>query len=80
MTSADDVRRAAGLPDRSPALTVRCTHCGAQSGEECHGRTAKTRSRRREPHPARVAAAPNAVVIPSHHPQPDPPSAQQQPC
>lgn len=67
MTTADDVRRAAGLTVRSPALTVRCDHCGAQVGEECHGRTAKTRGRRRAPHPARLAAAPSAVAIPFPH-------------
>jgi hypothetical protein len=63
VTTADDVRRAMGLAGRSPALTVRCPHCTAPVGEECHGRTAKTRSKRRSPHPARLAAAPDAVVI-----------------
>lgn len=71
--TADDVRRAAGLSARSPALTVPCTHCGALVGEDCHGRTAKTRSKRREPHPARLAAAPSAVVI--AFPQRPPPAA-----
>lgn len=64
MTTADDVRRAMGLTGRSPALTVPCTHCGATVGEDCHGRTAKTRAKRREPHPARLAVAPSAVIIP----------------
>ena len=66
MTTADDVRRAMGLTARSPALTVPCTHCGAVVGEDCHGRTAKTRHKRREPHPARLLAAaePRAVIIP----------------
>ena len=63
MTTADDVRRAMGLTGRSPALTVPCTHCGALVGEDCHGRTAKTRSKRRAPHPARLLAAPSAVVL-----------------
>jgi hypothetical protein len=70
VTTADDVRRAAGLSARSPALTVRCSHCGAGVGEECHGRTAKTRGKRRPTHPARIAAAPDAVVIPFPGPAP----------
>jgi hypothetical protein len=63
MTTADDVRRAMGLTGRSPALTVPCSHCSAQVDEDCHGRTAKTRGKRRKPHPARLLAAPSAVVI-----------------
>lgn len=70
MTGPDDVRRAAGLKVRSPVLAVRCDHCGAQPGEDCHGRTPKTRGQRREPHPARVAAAPGAVVVPFPGPRP----------
>lgn len=73
MTGPDDVRRAAGLSARSPALTVRCSHCGAPVGEECHGRTAKTRGKRRPTHPVRLAAAPDAVVI--AFPQRPPPAA-----
>lgn len=72
MTGPDDVRRAAGLSARSPALGVRCPHCTAPAGEECHGRTAKTRTQRRPTHPARLAVAPDAVVIafPPPHPPP----------
>lgn len=66
MTGADEARQAAGYTLRSPALELPCTHCGAGYHEECHGLTAKTRHKRREPHPARLAAAaePHAQVIP----------------
>lgn len=65
MTTADDVRQAAGFATRSPELQVQCPHCRAPAGEHCHGRTGRG-PQRREPHPARVlsAAEPRAVVIP----------------
>lgn len=69
----DAVRAAAGYPARSPALDVACSHCGAVQREECHGTTAKTRTKRRDPHHARLAAAPSAVVI--AFPQRPPPAA-----
>lgn len=67
-----DNLRAALRSRQDPATAVECSHCGAQPGEECHGRTAKTRGRRRDPHPARVGAAPSAVVIqlPVRSPEP----------
>jgi hypothetical protein len=73
VTGPNDVRAAAGYATRSPALDVWCSHCGAGVGEECHGRTAKTRGKRRPTHPARIAAAPDAVIIP--FPQRPPPAA-----
>lgn len=67
MTAAD-VRRALGLTAKPPALTVQCPHCRAGPGEPCVtlGRP------RSKPHPGRVDAGPDAVVIRLHLP-PDPP-------
>jgi hypothetical protein len=59
VTNVDDVRRALGLAAKPPALTVQCPHCRAGPGDPC-----TTRGRRRQqPHPGRIAAAPDATVI-----------------
>lgn len=69
MTGPDDVRRALGIGPKPRALAVQCPHCRAGPGEPCLtlGRP------RREPHPRRVEAGPDAQVIPLHLP-PGPPS------
>lgn len=69
MTGIDDVRAAAGYASRSPALAVVCPHCRAQPGQPC------TRQAGRRtlpaPHPSRLAAGPDAQVIPWPHSPPD---------
>jgi hypothetical protein len=69
VTSARDVRAAAGYAPKDRALRVRCTHCHALEGQPC-----TTRGRvRKDPHPCRVelaaatpepAAEPTATVLP----------------
>lgn len=67
MTGPDDVRRAMGITAKPPALQVQCPHCRAGPGEPC-----TTRGRRMNPHPSRVAAGPDAVVIALHLPSDGP--------
>lgn len=72
MTGIDDVRAAAGYTARHPALAVRCPHCHAQPGDPCIGPASKRRLG--EPHPSRLSAAPDTVVIPWPHSPPQTPS------
>lgn len=64
--NADDVRAAAGFAKKHPALAVKCPHCKAPAGEPCIGPASKRRLP--APHPSRLSAGPDAVVVELHRP------------